>query len=160
MGIAPTKAQVKAIDGLIDGSLTLDTVNKRTFEVLIREGWVHEGGIVSQTGLAHTTHPVVEMNVIVLGKPLTYTHAEGTKEVDTATGRAKLLKTTVTFPKGTEIIPTFVHGKPEKPRTIWYEGMVNMNGKLVKVHIYRQPSMKFVKRLMPDKKAIENGRTD
>lgn len=148
----PSKAQKQAIDGLIDGSATLDSIHKSTKRVLLARGWVNEQGIVAQTGLQYTSHPTLPVTVVIFGKPVDYTHQYFASDADKA--KNKISRRAVTFPKGTEMLITFA--QKHKRYGAIYEGMINMNGEAIWVRIYRQPHMRVTERIMPNKKAIED----
>lgn len=155
MELKPSEAQVRTIDGLIDGTITIDTAHKTTMRVLQEREWVDATGTVTQAGLSHTTHPVQTVRVVVLGKPVTYTHQRyrnGNKEDGVE-------RITYNLPKGTEILVTFVQGsKNLRHRTV--QGLIQTTDEPIWVTLYYASHMTFVERLMPDMGAIKNAASD
>jgi hypothetical protein len=128
-----SEAQVKAMDAMIVDSIQPD---KATLEVLESMGLV-ANGLVTQEGLKHVTVPTVEVDVITFGSDTPYNQMQ-------PNGKYKTIK----LPKGTEMIVTFgIEAKDQ----LYYEGMINLNGKPLWVRIARSPRFVFSKRLMPYK---------
>lgn len=149
----PTLAQQKAIDDLIDGSVSIDKVHHATRDGLLRNGWINDEGVVTQLGLQHTMHPVREVSIVTLGKAVPYVHQfykEDTRDV---------VRRSITIPKGTEVLVTFVNDtKKRRNRTL--EGLVMTTEGNMWVRLYLASHMKFSKRLMPDMEAIRGNKTE
>lgn len=126
-----SEAQIKLIDALIRGEIRPEKANKRTLAALESKG-LYADGLVTQEGLKYTNVGVMEVDVVTFGSDVVYGSPA------------------ITFPKGTEMIVTFVI-EDKKNRQNYLEGMVSVNGKPLWVRIANRASFQFVKRLMPVK---------
>lgn len=130
-----SEAQSKAMDALIKGEKTLDSIPVRTKKALLEKGLVSPQGLVTQEGLKHVSVGVIEVDIITFGSEVTYNHP-------LPTGKYHTIK----FPKGTEMIATF---PIQAGKRMYYEGMVNINNKPLWVRIAHSPHFQFSKKLMP-----------
>jgi hypothetical protein len=142
--VTPSARQISLMDDLIRGDKRPDHIHGKSLAALKKHGWVDEKGLVTQEGLKHVSVPTVEVDVITFGSDVHYTHRYWVDKEKKITGNIPL-----NFPKGTEMIVTFVF--PDKKYRAVYEGMINVNGSPVWVRLYHSPHFTRVKRLMPMK---------
>lgn len=130
-----SQAQQTALIDLMVQRKAPEDISKRTFDVLVREGWYDvDDNIITEGGIIASGVPTYQQPMVQITRQLVY--------------NCPILKRTLTFQPNTVFMVT-MGGRGV------YDVIANLEGKAHAMRIYRPVGAKFFQQLMPDARKMQ-----